>query len=107
MAEESIKPRTILAGRYQIRRELGRGGMGIVYLCRDTFTGDSVAVKRLFRADSPGDPEDVWWFQQEARCLAALNHPVIVRARDFGMLPDSTPFLAMDVAPGRSLLAWL
>jgi tetratricopeptide (TPR) repeat protein len=49
----------------------------------------------------------VWWFQQEARCLAALNHPAIVRARDFGMLNDSTPFLAMDVAPGRSLLAWL
>ena len=98
---------TVLAGRYEVRRELGRGGMGVVYLCRDTYSGESVALKRLFRADAKTDPEDVWWFQQEARCLASLDHPSIVRARDFGILADSTPFLAMDVAPGRSLLSWL
>src|SRR5436309_385789 len=103
----SIPPGALMAGRYQVRRELGRGGMGIVYMCRDTFTGDSVALKRLFRADSKFDPEDAWWFQQEARCLASLNHPSIVRARDFGLLPDRTPYLAMDVAAGRSLLSWL
>jgi serine/threonine protein kinase/tetratricopeptide (TPR) repeat protein len=98
---------TMLAGRYEVRRELGRGGMGIVYLCRDTFSGESVALKRLHRADAKTDPEDVWWFQQEARCLASLDHPTIVRARDFGILPDTSPFLVMDVAQGRSLLSWL
>ncbi len=81
--------------------------MGIVYRCRDTLTGECVALKRLYRADASLDPEDAWWFQQEARCLAALGHPAIVRARDFGLLPDATPFLVMDVAPGRSLLSWL
>jgi tetratricopeptide (TPR) repeat protein len=81
--------------------------MGVVYLCRDAFSGDSVALKRLQRADAKTDPEDVWWFQQEARCLASLSHPTIVKARDFGILPDTSPFLVMDVASGRSLLSWL
>ncbi|HKQ70100.1 MAG TPA: protein kinase, partial [Polyangiaceae bacterium] len=99
---------TLLAGRYEVRRELGRGGMGIVYLCRDTYSGESIALKRLYRADAKSNPEDVWWFQQEARCLASLDHPTIVKARDFGILHDSSsPFLAMDVASGRSLLSWL
>jgi len=65
------------------------------------------ALKRLQRGEEPADPEDAWWFQQEARCLASLDHPSIVKARDFGVLPDGTPFLVMDVAPGRSLLSWL
>ncbi len=103
----AIAPGTVLARRYEVRRELGRGGMGIVYLCRDSYSGDSVALKRLHRADARTDPEDVWWFQQEARCLASLNHPTIVKARDFGILSDSTPFLVMNVASGRSLLSWL
>src|SRR5882724_1056715 len=107
---ESLPPfakGTLLASRYEVRRELGRGGMGVVYLCRDVHNGDSVALKRLQRADAKTDPEDVWWFQQEARCLAALSHPTIVKARDFGILPDRSPFLVMDVASGRSLLSWL
>ena len=38
---------TVLAQRYEVVRELGRGGMGVVYLCRDVVTGDRVALKRL------------------------------------------------------------
>jgi serine/threonine protein kinase/tetratricopeptide (TPR) repeat protein len=98
---------SLLANRYEVRRELGRGGMGVVYLCRDSYTGELTALKRLQRGDEKADPEDAWWFQQEARCLASLDHPAIVRARDFGVLADGTPFLVMDVAPGRSLLSWL
>ena len=100
-------PGTLLAGRYRVERELGRGGMGVVYLCRDRATGEQVALKRLFRGDAKLDREEVWWFQQEARAVAALDHPVIVRGRDFGVLADGSPFLVMDVAPGRSLLKWL
>lgn len=81
--------------------------MGIVYLCVDETDGDNVALKRLHRADAQPDAEDIWWFQQEARAVASLDHPAIVRGRDFGILQDGTPFLAMDVAKGHSLLAWL
>ncbi len=108
MADETtFKPRTILAGRYQVRRELGRGGMGIVYLCRDLVVDERVALKLLIRPGTKVRAEDAWWFQEEARALAGLSHPAIVRARDFGALEDGTPYLAMDAVPGRSLHEWI
>jgi serine/threonine protein kinase len=101
------KPRMILAGRYQVRREIGRGGMGIVYLCRDLVCDERIALKLLIRPGVKTRPEDAWWFQEEARALAGLSHPTIVRARDFGSLEDGTPYLAMDAVPGRSLHEWI
>ncbi len=111
---------SILASRYQIRRELGRGGMGFVYLCRDLILDERVALKlmpRSARKDSSsrdtrkrkkkGRHDDAWFFYEEARALAGLSHPAIVRARDYGVLSDGTPYLVMDVAPGRSLHEWL
>jgi tetratricopeptide (TPR) repeat protein len=99
---------TVLGQRYEVVRELGRGGMGVVYLCRDVVTGDRVALKRL-RAPEKGEarPEENWWFHQEARAVALLDHPAIVRARDFGQLADGTPFFVMDVLPGRSVHEWM
>ncbi|HEX8795189.1 MAG TPA: protein kinase [Polyangiaceae bacterium] len=99
---------TVLAQRYEVVRELGRGGMGVVYLCRDVVTNDRVALKRL-RAPEKGEarPEENWWFHQEARAVSLLDHPAIVRARDFGQLADGTPFFVMDVLPGRSVHEWM
>ena len=99
---------TVLAQRYEAVRELGRGGMGVVYLCRDVVTGDRVALKRL-RTPEKGEtrPEESWWFHQEARAVALLDHPAIVRARDFGQLADGSPFFVMDVLPGRSIHEWM
>ncbi len=108
MSEEAVfPPGTVLAGRYQVRRELGRGGMGMVYLCRDLVLDERVALKLFGRPGEATRPEDQWWFQEEARALAGLNHPAVVRARDFGALPDGTPYLVMDAAPGRSLHEWI
>ena len=100
---------TILAQRYEVMRELGRGGMGVVYLCRDLVTGERVALKRLRKpeGDAQNRPEETWWFQQEARAVASLDHPCIVGARDFGMLDDGSPYLAMDLLPGRSVHEWM
>ncbi len=91
----------ILANRYEVLRELGRGGMGVVYLCKDGVTHERVALKRL-RAPAEAKAtraEESWWFQQEARAVAALDHPAVVRARDFGTLHDGSPYLVMDALP--------
>ncbi len=114
---------SILASRYQVRRELGRGGMGYVYLCRDLVLDERVALKLMPRAEdapesgSGGGSEtkarrkarhdDAWFFFEEARALAGLSHPAIVRARDYGVLSDGAPYLVMDVVPGRSLHEWI
>lgn len=102
--EPSVHPGDVVSGRYEIDRELGRGGMGVVYLCQDLVTHDWVALKCVF--GTKGKSHEVIWFQQEARALAALNHPVIVGARDFGMLPDGSPYLVMDALRGRSIHVW-
>ncbi|MGC4069187.1 MAG: protein kinase [Polyangiaceae bacterium] len=92
-----------LADRYDVLSVLGEGGMGIVYHCRDTYVGDDVAVKRVIIPDGPLANEYVMWFYKESRALATLDHPSIVRARDFGQLPDGSPYLVMDMASGASL----
>lgn len=93
----------ILADRYAVQNILGEGGMGIVYQCRDTYAGDDVAVKRVIIPDGPLANEYVMWFYKESRALATLDHPSIVRARDFGQLHDGSPYLVMDLASGASL----
>lgn len=93
----------VLAERYYVESVLGEGGMGIVYHCRDSFTGDYVAVKRVIIPEGPLANEYVMWFYKESRALATLDHPSIVRARDFGQLHDGSPFLVMDLASGVSL----
>src|SRR5437763_16766742 len=88
---------TLLAGRYEVLREMGRGGMGVVYLCKDIVTHERVALKRLRPPDEAKATraEESWWFQQEARAVAALEHPVIVRARDFGPVHAGSPVVVM------------
>jgi serine/threonine protein kinase/tetratricopeptide (TPR) repeat protein len=100
---------TVLAQRYEVVRELGRGGMGVVYLCKDIVTGDRVALKRLRSPEKGGTraAEESWWFHQEARAVSLLDHPAIVRGRDFGQLADGSPFFVMDVLPGRSVHEWM
>src|SRR4029078_5977355 len=65
--------------------------------------GDVVVPER----ESAARAEESWWFQQEARPVAALDHPAIVRARDFGTLHDGSPYLVMDALPGRSVHEWM
>jgi len=111
---------SVLAGRYQVRRELGRGGMGYVYLCRDLALDERVALKLMPRSPEDGAEggddtkarrkarqDDAWFFFEEARALAGLSHPTIVRARDYGVLADGAPYIVMDVAAGRSLHEWI
>ena len=105
-----LSPGGLLGDRYEVIRELGRGGMGVVYACYDRATGAKVALKRVDRAGREPSGEgrvakagDTFWFHQEARALASLDHPAIVRGRDFGVLDDKSPYLVMDLIAGRSL----
>jgi eukaryotic-like serine/threonine-protein kinase len=88
-------------GAYPIERELGRGGMGIVYLGRDTRLGRLVAIKVLPDAFA-GDPERLTRFEREAMLLASLNHPNI--AGIYGLEEtNGRRFLALEYVEGPTL----
>src|SRR6478752_8728831 len=98
-----VLPGHVIANRYEVLGILGEGGMGIVYRCRDQSNGQFVAIKRVIPPSGNLQGEYVMWFYKEARALAALAHPNIVQARDFGQLRDGSPFLAMELVSGVSL----
>jgi serine/threonine protein kinase len=87
--------------KYRLLEELGRGGMGTVYLAEDTVLGRRVALKVVATAAArPGAAERMW---NEARVLAHLEHPGIVPVHDAGALPDGRIFYAMKRVDGRRL----
>ncbi|MFN2140795.1 MAG: bifunctional serine/threonine-protein kinase/formylglycine-generating enzyme family protein [Candidatus Promineifilaceae bacterium] len=88
-------------GRYEIRREIGRGGMATVYLAYDPRFRRHVAIKVLPRQFTH-DPKYLARFEQEARTIGALEHPAIVPVYDFGETNDA-PYLVMRYMPGGSL----
>jgi hypothetical protein len=91
----------LLAGRYQVLDKLGAGGMGTVFLARDTKLDRAVAVKML-PSGSVNDSEAVARFQREARALARLAHPGIIQAYDNGA-DGNQHFLVMEFIEGHSL----
>jgi serine/threonine protein kinase len=93
-------PRKI--SRYEIRAEIGRGGMAAVYLAYDPNFGREVAIKVLPR-ELMHDPTFRARFHREARTIAALEHPAIVPVYDFGE-ENGQPFLVMRRLAGGSLV---
>jgi eukaryotic-like serine/threonine-protein kinase len=87
-------------GRYRVRRLIGEGGMGRVYLARDTVLGRSVALK-VIRPERVS-ARDVDRFIVEARATARLNHPHIVVLYDVGE-HRGAPYLALEYLDGESL----
>lgn len=86
-------------GPYRIVRELGRGGMGVVYLGEREDLDARVAIKVL--RDAGLSPARLERFLREQRVLSQLHHPDIARLYDAGRLPDGTPYIVMEHAPGR------
>lgn len=87
---------TLVKDRYTVIRRLGRGGMGEVFLCRDTVLDLPVAVK--FPRDPPGPR-----FLDEARNASRLNHPNIARIHHYDYEPGGRPFIVMEYVEGRCL----
>lgn len=88
-------------GRYEIVRELGRGGMGVVYEARDVELNRLVAIKTLL-AGELSNAEDVERFKREAEVTAAFNHPGIVPIHEVGM-HGNIHYFTMDYIDGMSL----
>jgi len=87
--------------KYRLIEELGRGGMGAVYLAEDMVLGRRVALKVLgAAAATPGSVDRLW---NEARILARLEHPGIVPIHDAGALPDGRIYYAMKRVDGKRL----
>jgi serine/threonine protein kinase len=86
---------------YELLQELGRGGMGIVYLARQTNLNRIVALKMLLPG-SATDPALLARFRVEAESLARLNHPNIVPIYDFGEC-EGRPYFTMEYVAGPSL----
>jgi TolB-like protein/tRNA A-37 threonylcarbamoyl transferase component Bud32/Tfp pilus assembly protein PilF len=86
---------------YQIIERLGAGGMGEVYLAKDTILGRNAAIK-LLRPETLADPLGKLRFLREARAVAALNHPNIAVLYEAGG-SDEAPFLAMEFVAGKTL----
>jgi aminoglycoside phosphotransferase (APT) family kinase protein len=89
--------------RYEILSLLGRGGMGVVYLARDTVLDREVALKVWDDLKAVSHEREA----DEARILARLEHPGIVPVHDFGRLPDGRLFYAMKRVRGDRLDRWM
>src|SRR6202166_1055192 len=88
-------------GPYEILAPIGAGGMGEVYRAKDTRLGRDVALKILPESFSR-EPDRLRRFEQEARAVAALNHPNILAIHDIGQHNDA-PFLVSELLEGESL----
>jgi len=96
----TISPNTTL-GHYNITSKIGAGGMGEVYLARDTRLDREVAIK-IVLADIANDGDRLQRFEQEARATSALNHPNILTVYDVGT-HDGSPYIVAELLEGEEL----
>ena len=94
-------PEEVIAGRYRIEREIGRGGMGVVYRARDLKLPRTVAIKML-PPELVNDPERRRRLAQEARAASALNHPGIATVYDYEET-EGEAFIVTEYVEGSTL----
>ncbi|MEW5939821.1 MAG: SUMF1/EgtB/PvdO family nonheme iron enzyme [Chloroflexota bacterium] len=95
---------TIIAGRYRVEGTIGAGGMAVVYKAYDTRVETEVAVKVIATENLPPKTLEraLKRFEREAKALAKLNHPNIVKVMDYGE-HEGQPYLVMPYLPGGTL----
>lgn len=93
---------TPMLGDYELLAELGRGGMGVVYLARQASLGRVVALKTL-PGDLSSNERALSRFRREMRVLGSCEHPNIVKLLDSGTLNDGQIYYTMEYVPGADL----
>jgi len=94
---------TQLDGRYRIERELGQGGVGVVYLAHDEKLHDKRVVVKVLLEKSQANKWFVQKFHQEKEALARVDHPGVVGIVDSGELAEGEPYIVMQFVDGISL----
>jgi serine/threonine-protein kinase len=89
-------------GQYRLKRRLGSGGMGEVYLAEHLLLRRPCAVK-LIRPEQAGDPTSLRRFEREVQAMATLTHWNTVEVFDYGHAEDGTFYYVMEYLPGRNL----
>ena len=90
-----------LIGKYRVKGELGRGGMGAVYLAEQPGLGREVAIKELILSPA-ADPTALMRFLQEAQVMARTSHPNLVQVHDLEQIGDAN-YIVLEFVRGRSL----
>ncbi|HEV1284021.1 MAG TPA: protein kinase [Bryobacteraceae bacterium] len=100
---QALEEGTLLGARYRIKREIGRGGFGVVYLAADVQLHDKPVVVKILLATAG---EDTWRrkkFQGEIEALSRINHPGIVQVSDAGESSDGRPYMVTEYVDGMPL----
>jgi len=92
----------MVAGKYRIKRLVGKGGMGAVYKAENTAIGRTVAIKVL-HSHLADDGVTLKRFQREARAAAGIKHSRVVEVLDMGVEASGEPYIVMEYVRGRSL----
>ena len=100
-SEALFAPGEIVGGRYKVLSILGRGGMGLVYRVEQIIDGEQLALKTIHKNFL--NETTIKRFENEARATFAVNHANIIAVKAFGLLDDSTPFLAMEIVNGETI----
>jgi serine/threonine-protein kinase len=100
LQQEAFEARAL--GQYRLKRKLGSGGMGEVYLAEHVLLRRPCAIK-LIRPDQAGDPTTLSRFEREVQTMATLTHWNTVEIFDYGHADDGTFYYVMEYLPGLSL----
>jgi tRNA A-37 threonylcarbamoyl transferase component Bud32 len=100
--DDAEPPQGLIAGKYQLKQLLGRGGMGSVWEGVHTTLGTRVAVK-FIDAEYANSPEARSRFENEARAAATLRSKYVVEVYDHGVTDDGRPFIVMEYLEGEPL----
>jgi serine/threonine-protein kinase len=100
LQQEAFEARAL--GQYRLKKKLGAGGMGEVYLAEHVLLRRPCAIK-LIRPDQAGDPTNLSRFEREVQTMATLTHWNTVEVFDYGHAEDGTFYYVMEYLPGLSL----